>query len=475
MTPSKNKSPAKTASTVDSVLPSIQRQIERAQRELIENRTTLDGDDGMAVLFTGNHHDAIPRFLITNSELSPNEKVTWQVIRLSISDPNRPGSTPRRDDLAAMIGCTAPTVTACRNMLRIRGWMVFCRSVRERGRFVGNIYLLHDEPLALQSILELDHTYVEFLESQVASTSRRHKTAAAEVLRRIDEMTTGLQPSESDLLGMRIARTINNPSTPESHTHQRKIFSLAGNEGNQGDDGSNNEESMSYDTNLNDQSKYFAMEDNAEIDQKSHQRKKFAPVEKEIIFSQGSSGSYINNKYISTARVHAQGDQRNRSQAKPANQETQSQPTSLDDYREITAMGRWGGPYDESVWIRKHIPLLTAESLQRYVLSLYAGRSNLLPAIYRKLKHLQPHEQEMCLYQLLGRVAKQDHGWAHEALRDPVGYLSVLVNIQEKEKSGLVPDEWALELIRCVKEKSKPKFLDSPTLLAIRGEWNGEL
>jgi hypothetical protein len=49
------------------------------------------------------------------------------------------------------------------------------------------------------------------------------------------------------------------------------------------------------------------------------------------------------------------------------------------------------------------------------------------------------------------------------------------VNIQEKEKSGLIPDEWALELIRCVKEKSKPNFVDSPTLLAIRGEWNGVL
>jgi hypothetical protein len=86
---------------------------------------------------------------------------------------------------------------------------------------------------------------------------------------------------------------------------------------------------------------------------------------------------------------------------------------------------------------------------------------------------LQPHDREMCLYQLLGRVAKQDHGWAQEALRDPIGYLSVLVNIQEK--GGLVPDEWALELIRCVKEKSKPTFVDSPTLLAIRGKWNGAL
>jgi len=473
MTPSKNKKPEKTVSDTELVLPSIQRQIERAQRELIENRTTLDGDDGMAVLFTGNHHDAFPRFLVTNSELSPNEKITWQVIRLSISDPNRPGSTPRRDDLAAMIGCTAPTVTACRNMLRIRGWMVFCRSVRERGRFVGNIYLLHDEPLALQSILELDHTYVEFLESQVASTSRRHKTAAAEVLRRIDEMTTGLQPTETDMLGMRIARTMNNTSTPVSHKDQSNLFSLVDFEEIQGDESDPNEESIGYDTNINDQSKYFAAEDSSDIDRKTYQRKKFAPVEKEIIFSQGSSGSYINNKNISTARVHARGDQQNTSDPQSTDQETQAAPSSLDDYREITAMGRWGGPYDESVWIRKHIPMLTAEPLERYVLSLYAGRSNLLPAIYRKLKHLQPHDREMCLYQLLGRVAKQDHGWVPEPLRDPIGYLSVLVNIQEK--SGLVPDEWALELIRCVKEKSKPNFVDSPTLLAIRGKWEGEL
>ena len=82
------------------------RQIEKAEQELIEKRSNQgDEEDGIAVLFTGNWHTAIPRHLLVDQLLSPVEKLTWCAIRLSITDPSRPGATPRREELATMVNC----------------------------------------------------------------------------------------------------------------------------------------------------------------------------------------------------------------------------------------------------------------------------------------------------------------------------------------------------------------------------------
>lgn len=131
-------------------LRKLMHQIDKAEQDLIKVRSgddALDQEDGMAVLFTGQWHDSFPRQLVLNQTLSANEKVCWQTIRLSISSPDRPGATPRRDQLASMINCSAPTVTTARTMLRVTRWVTFCKTVRKHGQFVGDIYLFHDRPL----------------------------------------------------------------------------------------------------------------------------------------------------------------------------------------------------------------------------------------------------------------------------------------------------------------------------------------
>jgi hypothetical protein len=429
-----------TKSKTSLPMDAIQRQINRAERDLVEQRTQLDDDDGMAVLFTGNHHDAFPRHLVVNSQLSPVEKTTWQVIRLAISDPSRPGATPRRNDIAAMVNCSPPTVTTSKTMLRIRGWLTYCRSVRRSGRFVGDIYLLNDEPMSLQSTLEIDHSFVDFLEDQSQSKNQKIKIAASEVLQEIRNLSSSELPSELDRVGARVGRAMK-----DLYYNQSKNFAPV-DEFEKSDFDANHGESSTY----GDQSKKFATDENGENLNRS---KNFAPAGKEIFFSQGSSSSFINNKYISTARVHTQGDQ----SINTADAE------SMANYLEIERRGRWGD-YDherEEAWVRKFLPWFAHEPFKPYVMWLFAGRANLMPVIWQKIKPLPKHSQELVIYQLLGHVAAWKHGW-REPIRDSVGYLHKLVLLQSSNQ--LYPDEWALALKRCRDEGDTLNFIDSPDL-----------
>lgn len=448
-----------------SSLAAITRQIHRAERDLIESRTQLDDDDGMAVLFTGNHHDAFPRHLVVNPDLSPQDKLAWQVIRLAINDPNKPGAIPRRDDIATMMACSAPTVTNARSMLRIQRWMTFCKSVRRSGRFVGDIFLLHDEPLSLQSTLELDPTYVSFLESQLQNTNQKLKRAAAKALTDIEVMASGLPPTEVEQLGIRITRALDDPQ----HSHRRKNLSPV--------DGANNNDSeatIEESSTSEHQSKDFAPVENHQGKNLSpvEESKNFAPVKKEIFYSPGSSSSFINNKYITTARARDNDVPENPTAGltglarNSTSEKSRAEAESLANFLEIQRFGRHGlEPEDEARWFRKYIPWWGYPPFERYILMLYAGRANVLPGLYRKIKPLENHQQTLVTMQLLGRTAAFVHGWA-DSIRDPIAYIHKLITLATRNE--LVPDDWALEFMRCYEESTIPKFLDSPEILERR-------
>lgn len=430
----------------------IARQIDKAERDLISQRAYGEDDDGMAVLFTGNHHDSFPRYLIVNRDLSPVDKLTWQVIRLTINDPARPGSTPRRNELSAMIGCSAPTLTASRNMLRICRWMTLCKTVRQQGRFVGDIYLLNDEPLSLISTLDFDPNYVRFLESQCQSGNKKLREAAARALSEIAALETSNPPTESDVFLSRLNRMFAvdgqmKTEAPVNDVHQRKNLSLVDNSA----ESDQNSETYTESALTNHQSKNSSLVE-------PHQRKILSPaeddqskilssVDKKISFSGGSSSSFNNNKNISTARaIESEQDQQ-----------------SLANYLEITRRGRWGTNSDhENAWANRYLPWLAHPAFERYTLILTAGRDSCMPAIYRKIKKLPTHSQELVVMQLLGHTAAASHGW-REHIRDPIAYTHKLVSLQAANE--LVPDEWALELIRCYHDKVNsmpPTFSDNP-------------
>jgi hypothetical protein len=185
----------------------LKQHIRRAERELLYHKATGGGGEDLALLFTGNAHDAIPRNLILNQTLSPVEKITWQALRLSIGSPQNPGSTPKRDELALMVNCSPPTISTARQMLRLCRYMTLCSVVRERGMFVGEIYLLHDEAMDMATTLQIDPTYLEFVQSLASSGNRsaRVRKEAGLILRELQEHEIPSAPhSMSERMAMRL-------------------------------------------------------------------------------------------------------------------------------------------------------------------------------------------------------------------------------------------------------------------------------
>lgn len=202
------RKPPPEVSTISAPLEGLRLQIKRTEAELIARQSNDEGSgDEMAVLFTGNWHDSVPRRLILDASMTPTERLLWMVIRSTIGDASRPGSVPRRGELARLAGCSNTTITTSREVLRINRWTTHCRTVRSKGRFVGDIYLLHDEPLSLASTLELDPGYIEFLERLVNGSSKttRVRQLAANILRDIDAMNSPVvPPTETEVLSKRI-------------------------------------------------------------------------------------------------------------------------------------------------------------------------------------------------------------------------------------------------------------------------------
>lgn len=202
------KKPPPEVSTISAPLEGLRLQIKRTEAELIARQSNDEGSgDEMAVLFTGNWHDSVPRRLILDASMTPTERLLWMVIRSTIGDASRPGSVPRRAELARLAGCSNTTITTSREVLRINRWTTHCRTVRSKGRFVGDIYLLHDEPLSLASTLELDPGYIEFLERLLSGSSKttRVRQLAATILREIDELNSPVvAPTETEVMSKRI-------------------------------------------------------------------------------------------------------------------------------------------------------------------------------------------------------------------------------------------------------------------------------
>jgi hypothetical protein len=100
---------------------------------------------------------------------------------------------PSYDDLLRRCNVhSRSTLARSLAILRITRWVTLCRRVRDRsGRNRGNIYALHDEPLALASTLYLDPDYMPFLEIKARDRHDRvvrvAKAMRASLQERIDE------------------------------------------------------------------------------------------------------------------------------------------------------------------------------------------------------------------------------------------------------------------------------------------------
>jgi len=114
------------------------------------------------MLFMGNWHQAIPSLVIQDPVLEPIDKLVWMVIMLHARETGSRTAFPSYELLASKTNvASTSTISRAIAILRATRWLSLCARSRDaNGRFAGNIYALHDEPLPLVDALHLDPGYM---------------------------------------------------------------------------------------------------------------------------------------------------------------------------------------------------------------------------------------------------------------------------------------------------------------------------
>lgn len=152
---------------------------------------TVRKNDGF--FFGGTRHETVPRALLLDRRLSPLERNAWQVFRRYL-DQEGMASVPTyeqlRDYLSSMPGARASTETVSRviTILRLTRWLTLLERRRntETGRVVGNLYILHDDPLTPFEAIQIDAAYLELVCNALEHASKAVRIVGKWVL---DEIT----------------------------------------------------------------------------------------------------------------------------------------------------------------------------------------------------------------------------------------------------------------------------------------------
>ena len=190
-----------------STLDAFDQLISYAQEALVERRGKQDADrNDAAILFLGNRHETVPRKLLIDERLGSTEKIAWQMIQLLANDLSRvafPTYEQLRPLLRSRAGESASKATVNRviSILRLTRWLTLGKRVRDQnnGYVLGNVYLLHDEPLTAAECNQVDPEYFEFVLKSLSHQNKSIAEAAESVVD--DVIESGLKvPSRLDVI-----------------------------------------------------------------------------------------------------------------------------------------------------------------------------------------------------------------------------------------------------------------------------------
>ena len=152
--------------------------------------TSKDHQEQSSLIYLGNWQDPYPRLLVTDPVLEPVDKLTWQIIRLHISAPGAVTAFPNYEAIRTFANIKSNhTVARALAILRATRWLSLCARVRDqRGRYLGNIYVLHDEPITLGDAMYLDTEYMTFLNTSMTHNHKRVRRIVENVVATIEEM-----------------------------------------------------------------------------------------------------------------------------------------------------------------------------------------------------------------------------------------------------------------------------------------------
>ena len=191
-----------------------------------------------AILYSGNRHESVPRALFLDRRLTPLERNAWQVFRLQL---NADGVTafPSYDQLRpflASMPCAAQasheTVARALTLLRLTRWLSLVRRRRapKTGRILGNLYVLHDEPLTPFEAIQLDPDYLGLVSQALTHAAKAVQLVGVNTLKEIaeDPMLSGRTlPTRLQVLAQRLAdhgwTTGSYPQEPVDHDSEEGL------------------------------------------------------------------------------------------------------------------------------------------------------------------------------------------------------------------------------------------------------------
>jgi len=173
----------------DSVRPEILALDALIEETVARAEAAAQSESANRMLFLGNRHHAFPSAIIKDPVLEPVDKMVWMVIMLQVQETGGNTAFPGYGSIGRMANISSrSTIARAIAILRATRWLTLCRRVRKpSGRFCGNVYALHDEPLPLADACHLDAGYLAFLRKSVEHAHSRVRAVAQGVLRSIDE------------------------------------------------------------------------------------------------------------------------------------------------------------------------------------------------------------------------------------------------------------------------------------------------
>lgn len=168
----------------------IQNAVQRLRSGSSPSPDRREDEQQSSLIFFGNWQDPYPRLLVTDPILEPVDKVVWQIIRTHITTPGAVTAFPSYSAIRSGANVKSNhTVSRAIIILRATRWLSLCERVRDtQGRFLGNIYALHDEPVTLGDAMYLDSDYIEFLRNSLDHKHLRVSRVAHSVLATIQDM-----------------------------------------------------------------------------------------------------------------------------------------------------------------------------------------------------------------------------------------------------------------------------------------------
>ncbi|PLC52873.1 hypothetical protein CR155_15820 [Pollutimonas nitritireducens] len=177
-------------------------------------------------LYSGNRHESVPRRLFLDRRLTPLERNAWQVFRLLLND-DGVTAFPTYDQLRpwlASMPCGArashETVARALTLLRLTRWLSLVRRRRDpkTGRILGNLYVLHDEPLTPFEAMQLDPDYLELVSQSLSHSAKAVQIVGLNTLQEIadDPLLQGRTlPSRLYVLAQRLQQDVSDTSYPQ--------------------------------------------------------------------------------------------------------------------------------------------------------------------------------------------------------------------------------------------------------------------